>query len=170
MAMEFEPLIKEMERVMMPELQRRREALACDSRFADVRVASLRHAEVVHTIGLTCHPIASSSPHDSYSIAVNIIAQSALMMRGFVTWSQPYLSVPVKSTPEDVRPSTYRNLCGYAIREGMTRPFYFRAGETAEHFVLLLAPLYSAFERGVRRGHPPGALRKLWNRFAFSET
>lgn len=83
--MEFEPLIKEMERVMMPELQQRRDALTSDSRFADVRVASMRHADVLHTIGLTCHPIASSSPHDSYSIAVNIIAHRGLMMRGFVT-------------------------------------------------------------------------------------
>jgi hypothetical protein len=168
--MEFEPLIKEMERVMMPELQRRYEALTSDSRFEEVRVVSMRHAEVVHTIGLTCHPIASSSPHDTYSISINIIAHRGLMMRGFVTWSQPYLSVADKKAQEGVVAPTYRNLSGYTIREGMTRPFYFRSGETLEDFVLHLPPLYSAFERGVRRGHPPGAVRKLWNRFVLSET
>lgn len=62
----------------------------------------------------------------------------------------------------------YCKLSGYTIREGMTRPFYFKADEMAEDFVALLPPLYNAFNRGVRRGHPPGALRKLWNRLAFS--
>ena len=165
--MEFEPLIKEMEKVMMPELQRRSDALNCDSRFEDVRVATMRHADVLHTIGLSCHPIASPAPHDHYSICVNLIAHSGLMMRGFVTWSQPYHSVPVKTASGTV--SGYRNLSGYTIREGMTRPFYFRPGKKVEDFVLLLPPLYSAFDRGVRRGHPPGALRKLWNQLALSE-
>jgi len=167
--MEFEPLIKGMEKVMLPELQPRFDTLSCDSRFADVRVASMRHADALHTIGLACHPIASLSPHDSYSIVVNIIAHSGLMMRGFVTWSQPYVSVPVNTAYEVVSSPAYRNLSGYTIRESMTRPFYFRVGETLDDFVLLLPPLYKAFDRGVRRGHPPGALRKLWNRLTFSE-
>ena len=163
--MEFEPLIKEMEMVIMPELQRRADALNGDSRFADVRVASMRHAEVLHTICLSCHPVVSCSPHDHYSIGVNIIAHNGLLVRGFVTWSQPYHSVPIKDPSGAI--TGYHNLSGYTIREGMTPPFH--PAESGKDFTFLLPALYRAFDRGVRRGRPPGAFRRFWNRLFTSE-
>ncbi|HWW02600.1 MAG TPA: hypothetical protein VNZ64_23075 [Candidatus Acidoferrum sp.] len=160
--MDFEVLIKEMESVMMPELQRRADALRDDKRFTDVRVVSRRHAQVIHTIGLSCHPVAALSSSDQYSIGINIMGHGGLSMRGFVTWSEPYQSAPVKTAAGKV--SGRRNLGGYTIQEGVTRPFDFQPGETVEDFVRLLPTLYDAFDRGVERGHPPGAFRKLWNR------
>jgi hypothetical protein len=159
--MDFEVLIKEMERVMMPELQSRADALRGDKRFTDVRVESRRHGQVVHTIGLSCHPVAALSPHDQYSIGINIMGHSGLSLRGFVTWSEPFESVPVKTAAGKM--SGHRNQAGYTIQEGVTRPFAFQPGETVEDFVRLLAMLYEAFDRGVERGHPPGAFQKWWN-------
>jgi hypothetical protein len=165
--MEFEAVIKEVEAMMMPELQQRSDALRSDHRFSDIRLGAIRHHDALHTIGLSCHPIASSSPFDRCSISVNIMANSSLLIRGFVTWSQPYHLEPIKTSSGAV--SGYRKLSGYTIREGMTRPFKFRPGETVEDFVLLLSALYRAFDRGARRGHPPGTIRKLWNRLVLSD-
>jgi hypothetical protein len=153
----------------MPQLQPRFDAISRDRRFTNARIGSIRHGDVIHTIGLSCHPIKSSSPHDSYSISVNIFSHGGLMMRGFVTWSQPYINSQVETPPENAIGSTHRSLAGYTVRETMTRPFYFRAGESVEDFAVLLPPLYDAFDRGVRRGHPPGALRHFWNRLVISE-
>jgi len=151
---DFEQIVEETEKLIRPELQRRCEALATDNQFTNAHVGSIRHAGCLHTIGLSCHPVASSSPDDTFSIHVNIFDVEGISMRGFVGWYQPFI---------------VGKLPGYTIREGMTRPFRFNPGETLADFILLLPSLYVAFERGRRRGCPPRAIRRLWNRIFLAE-
>jgi len=164
---QYQLLIKEMEGVLMPELQKRANRLQSDVRFTDVRLASMRHADWTHTIGLGCHPIGMPSPDERYSIGINILAYRGLLMRGFVTWSQTYVSKPIKKSTGEIL--GYNHVQGYTVREGITRLFYFQPGEELDDFIQLLPPLYRAFDRGTCRGHPPGSLRRLWSRLISSE-
>ena len=165
--MEFETVIKEIEKAMLPELERRRDALKADSRFSELRLRSMRHNDTLHTIGLRCHPIRAPGPHDGYSVGVNIIHHSGMLMRGFVTWSQTFHSVPIKAPSGQI--TGYRHLSGYSIHEGMTRPFTLGPEKSLNDFIAMLPALYRTFDRGTRRGQPPGALRKMWTRFTGGE-
>ena len=162
--MDFESLVKEIERAFMPELEQRALQLTLDSRFTDVHRGSMRHCERIHTVGLTCHPALLSS-NEHYSISVNIFGNQSTLLRGFVTWSQTYVSVPVKDSDGNI--VGYHNESGYTFREWMTKPFKLESGETLQDFLSTLPPLLKAFDRGIRRGRPPGKMRALWNQLAW---
>ena len=147
-----DPIIRALEVVLLPELERRRVLLSEDARFDETKVVSLRHADVVHTIGLTCHPVSAATAEESYSVHVNIIGLSGIGLRGFACWDQPFI---------------IDRLPGYTIYEAMTRPFRLESLNRLDEFLALLPALFSGFERGIRRGWPPSALRQLWNRIVY---
>jgi hypothetical protein len=165
--MELDTVVTEMEKSMLPELQWRHDVLNMDTRFSDLRLGSIRHHENLHAIALACHPMAAPGEHDGYHIGVNIISHNGMFMRGFVTWSQTFHCVPIKTPSGEI--TGYRRLSGYTIHEGMTRSFTLQPDGRLEDFFALLPALYRAFDPGFRRGHPPGAIRKLWTRFTTGE-
>jgi hypothetical protein len=142
-----------MEAFLLPELERRRELLTHDTRFSDARVVSLRHAAVVHTIALGCHPVSMASPEDSYSIHVNVIGISGISLRGFAEWTQPFI---------------LGRLPGFRINEAKTPSVRLTAEEELEEFLAHLPTLLKGFERGLRRGRPPSAWRQRWNSCVYS--
>lgn len=145
-------LVSNLEAVLMPELERRRSCLADDMRFTEARIVSLRHADVIHTIGLTCHPVSAATEEDSYCVHVNIIGISGISVRGFVGWYQPFI---------------LDRLLGHTIYKAMTIPYRLASAEQLDPFLALMPALLQGFERGLRRGHPPSTLRQLWNRIFF---
>lgn len=148
----MDPVVNALEIALLPELERRRTLLSEDARFADTNVFSLRHAEVIHTMGLSCHPVSAATAEESYSVYVNIIGISGISLRGFVCWDQPFV---------------LNRLPGYTIPEAMTRPFALESANRLDEFLALLPALFRGFERGLRRGQPPPALRQVWNRIVL---
>jgi hypothetical protein len=148
----MDQIVTTLESVLLPELKRRRAHLAEDLRYTDAKIVSLRHADVVHTIGLTCHPVSSATEEESYSVSVNIIGISGISLRGFVAWDQPFL---------------LNRLPGYTICEAMTPYFRLESDDRIAGFLALLPALFKGFERGLRRGCPPSTLRQFWNRLLF---
>jgi hypothetical protein len=147
-------IVSNLETVLLPDLEQRRARLAEDMRFTEPSVVSLRHADVIHTIGLTCHPVNAGSAEDSYSVQVNIIGLSGISLRGFVGWHQPFL---------------IDRLPGYTIWEAMTPSCRLGSEEHLEEFLAHLPALWRGFERGLRRGRPPSILRQWWNRLVFGK-
>jgi hypothetical protein len=147
-----DPVVSALEVALLPELERRRLLLSQDARFAGTKVFSLRHADVVHTIGLTCHPVSAATAEESYSVYVNIIGVSGIGLRGFASWDQPFI---------------IDRLPGYSIHEAMTHPFRLESVNRLDEFLALLPALFGGFERGIRRGRPPSALRQFWNRIVY---
>ena len=139
---------------LLPKFRRRRARLSEDPRFSEAKVVSIRHADVVHTIGLTCHPVAALTPEEDYSLYVNIIGASGISLRGFVLWSQPFI---------------VDRLAGYATYEAMTRPYRLESVVGLDEFLEYLPPLFNAFERGIQRGRPPSRLRQFWNRLVHGD-
>jgi hypothetical protein len=146
------PIISALEFALLPELERRRVLLAEDIRFAEAKVVSLRHADVVHTIGLTCRRVSAVTAEEGYCVYVNIIGVSGIGLRGFACWNQPYV---------------LDRLSGYAIYEAMTRPYRLESVDRLGEFLALMPALFSGFERGLRRGGPPSTLRQFWNRIVY---
>ena len=148
-------IVSALEVALLPELERRRVMISEDARFTETKVVSLRHAEVVHTIGLTCHPVSAATAEESYSVHVNIIGVSGISLRGFACWDQPFI---------------IDRLPGYTIYETMTRPFRLESVNRLDEFLAFLPALFSGFDRGIRRGRPPSALRQSWNRIVYGVT
>jgi hypothetical protein len=134
---------------LFPTLERLRARLCEDPRFSEAKVVSIRHVDVLHTIGLTCRPVTALTPEEDYSLYVNIIGTSGISLRGFVCWSQPFI---------------VDRLAGYTIYEAMTRPYRLESVVGLDEFLEYLPPLFNAFERGIQRGRPPSRLRQFWNR------
>lgn len=148
----MDPIVCALEVALLPELERRRVLLSEDARFAETKVVSLRHADLVHTIGLRCHPVSAATAEESYSVYVNIFGVSGIGLRGFACWDQPFI---------------IDRLPGYTIYEAMTRPFRLESVNRLDEFLALLPALFGGFERGIRRGRPPSSLRQFWNRIVY---
>lgn len=145
-------VVSVLEAALLPELERRRTHLAQDPQYSDVQVVSLRHAEAIHTIGLKCHPISAPNVEDCYGLHVSIIGLSGMSLRGFVVWHQMFVA---------------DRLPGYTIHEAMTRPCQLDSHGRCDDFLAMLPGLFRSFERGLKRGRPPSALRQRWNSFVF---
>jgi hypothetical protein len=138
-----------LETVLLPELERRRSCLALDLRYTEAKVFSLRHHEILHTIGLTCHPVSAATAEESYCLYVNVIGLSGITLRGFVGWHQQF---------------EIDRLPGYTIYEAKTPLYQVESEKDLGEFLGLLPALFKGFERGLRRGRPPSTLRQLCHR------
>jgi hypothetical protein len=144
-----DPFVSALEAALLPELERRRVLLTEDARFAEAEVVSIRHADAVHTVALTCHPVSAATTEESYFVLVNVLGVFGIRLRGFVAWSQPFVR---------------DRLPGYTVYEARTRPYRLDSVDRLEGFLALLPTLFAGFDRGIRRGRPPSPLRQLWSR------
>jgi len=119
----------------------------------DINTFSHRHAPVVHALGLWCKAprFRSDTENDSRGIVINAMGISRLGVAGFVQWNRTY---PVW----DWRRCRIVRITAVEYR---TPP-----RECDEDDIIRNAPrLYEALWRAMRRGSPPGWLRRCWYRW-----
>jgi hypothetical protein len=79
-------VVSALEAALLPELERRANAIKIDPQFAEPKVVSLRHAPVAHTIALACRPVRIASPDAVLALSIQVTAVSGLCISAFVLW------------------------------------------------------------------------------------
>ena len=145
--MTFDVLVTQFEERLLPSL-RQEEALArACGHYIEVEVVSLRHADVVHSIGIRCHPKWASGKLESLSFGVTLTGVECLAASAQIQWSDCF----------DTRIGS-----GYQKRE--TRPVYLRITNEDDiaSFVDNWNELVKRFAKIARRGKPSSRLLRWW--------
>lgn len=90
--MDFDRLVSRMETELLPKLEQRAKLLCADPHYSEVRVASLRHAEILHAIGIACVPIWSNDRSEYLSLCAKFSKLEVLRVRIDVSWGQSFRS------------------------------------------------------------------------------
>ena len=144
----IDDIVKKVERVLIPEFERRKSQIAADTDFFGAEIISIRHAHVLHTVGLRCPSIALQARGSELTIYVNIFEVDGILIRGFVSW---------------------RRRSGRALEpEGnlhirATKPFRLEGSSRLESFFDQMTDLLAAFDRELSRRRPPSKLLQAWN-------
>ena len=144
--------ISAVEAAMMPELLRYLQKIEVDARYYKAEVFSLRHAEVVHTIGLKCSLKKPPYVDQCLSIFVTIIGLSGIHCNGFVGWDDPN-KIQRRYIPQ--------------VFELITRDLTLNSPSQLQRYEGSLPILFKAFERELLRDRPPSRFERLWNRVRY---
>jgi hypothetical protein len=143
----FDRIVSQVEAVLLPKLEELRTCAGGDHRFDEVTTFSRRHADIVHAVGLSCHPFRTATIEETYSLCVQITHWKRFCIRGFVAWHQTY---------------SRNRLRGYMIYEATIPDSASGPDDNLEGFTMHLPALCKGFERGLRRGLPPRT-KLLWS-------
>ena len=88
--MDFDSLVARLELSLLPVLRKEEAALRVPGRFSDVRVASLRHADSLHAMGIACRPIWASEELERLGFGTTLMGFDGLSGRIDVQWSQVF--------------------------------------------------------------------------------
>jgi len=137
--MNFDSLVTRLELSLLPVVRKEEARLRSSGRFPDVRVASLRHADVVHAMGIACRPVWASGESEHLGFFATLMGLHDLSGRMDVQWSQVF--VP-------------RTGSGYLKRE--TRGFQSKLTSEAaiERFEKEWLHMFDLFLRAASRGKP----------------
>ena len=87
-SMDFDKLVLQLEKAMLPGLEERARELRLRSLYSEVRVNSIRHADILHAISIACVPIWSADSSQWLSLCAKIAKHDKLIVRTDVSWGQ----------------------------------------------------------------------------------
>lgn len=86
--MNFDLLVTSFEERLLPTVRNKENAIQSSGLYTKVKVASMRHADVIHAMGITCRPIWASDDLEHLSFVVTLNNISGFGGRIDVQWSQ----------------------------------------------------------------------------------
>jgi hypothetical protein len=141
--MDLDVVVARMEAELLPRLEVCAHALRSGSLYSEVRVASIRHAEMLHAIGIACVPKWSSDRSEYLSLCAKIAQHEELVVRIDVSWGQSF------------RGGTSQ---GYVKKEDRGRVRRIKAERDIEAVFEDWGALEERFEKVATRGKPTSRL------------
>jgi hypothetical protein len=89
--MNFDSLVTRLERSLLPVVRKEEARLRQTGKFSDVRVASIRHGDVIHAMGIACRPIWASEELERLGLTATLTGITDLSGRIDVQWSQVFV-------------------------------------------------------------------------------
>src|SRR5687767_1874004 len=88
--LDIDAIVERLEASCIPRLADFRQSLALANTHIVAETFSHRHADVVHNLGLSCHPAGTdSSDPRTVALIVNVFAINKPSIKGYVQWQRP---------------------------------------------------------------------------------
>ena len=88
--MTFDQLVADLEKRTLPLLEAAQELICGTRMFRSAYVRSLRHAEIVHAIGIRCVPIWAADDNECLSFSTVVSEWKQLNVRASISWSKSF--------------------------------------------------------------------------------
>jgi hypothetical protein len=89
--MTFDSLVSRLEADLMPVLAEKQARLERSAAFTEVQVASIRHADCLHVIGIACRPVWTTQNLERLAFCVILHSVSDLAGRVDVQWTRSFV-------------------------------------------------------------------------------
>jgi hypothetical protein len=88
--MNFDSLVIRLELSLLPVVRREEARLRACGKFSEVQVASIRHGDAIHAMGIACRPVWASEELERLGLTVTLMGFEGLSGRIDVQWSQVF--------------------------------------------------------------------------------
>jgi hypothetical protein len=89
--MNFDSLVTRLELSLLPVVRKEEDRLRASGKFSEVEVASIRHGDVIHAMGIACRPIWASEELERLGLMATLTGITDLSGRIDVQWSQVFV-------------------------------------------------------------------------------
>lgn len=89
--MNFNSLVTRLELSLLPIVRKEEDRLRASGKFSEVQVASIRHGDIIHAMGIACRPIWASEELERLGLMATLTSITEPAGRIDVQWSQVFV-------------------------------------------------------------------------------